>query len=388
MEVDMANGRILLNTGQAQGIRNGARFAVYPPASTEFNSTEKRLALVEVQERGAVNSWAKSITNYDRGVIEKGAQAVLIDPVDIRLKRMIRLVYQDTITIPPTINNTQKESLDQIRNIMIQEGKGFLELASEDKDKADFQIAVNEKREYEIWDPAGIPIPNLNPPLKIDEDKSASRIIQRLVHLTKYSNIQQLENLDADSPLSRGLVVELFGTSQDYDPGETPTDMQPLASEGNTKIVNIGKKMVLRIRNALPKESRQVLNLTILDLRPDWSVKQIYPSSPGANFIPIDPGKEQPFPLQADLPPSYKEGKDIIKVFATLDQTNFRWLELPSLDETLVQRELTRGFSPKNPLEELMAAITNDRTVTRDLNPSAAPSKEWTTAQIEVHIIR
>jgi hypothetical protein len=246
-----------------------------------------------------------------------------------------------------------------------------------------------KKGEYEVWDPAGIPIPNLNPPLKIDENKSASRVIQRLVHLTKYSNIQQLENLDADSPLSRGLVVELFGTSQDYDPGDRPTeDMQSLASEGNAKIASIGKKMILQIRNALPKESRQVLNVTILDLQPDWGVKQIYPSSPGANFIPIDPGEEKLFPLQADLPSTYKEGKDIIKVFATLDQTNFRWLELPSLDESLVQRESTRGFSPKNPLEELIAAITKDRAVTRDLNPSAAPSKEWTTAQIEVHIMR
>jgi hypothetical protein len=147
MEVDMTNKRILLNAGQAQGIRNGARFAIYPPASTEFSSIEKRLALVEVQERGAVNSWAKIMTDYNRGPIEKGAQAVLIDPVDVRLKRIVRLVYQDNMTIPSTIkNNIQKKSLDQIKNIIIQEGKDFLELASEDKDKADFQVAVNEKR--------------------------------------------------------------------------------------------------------------------------------------------------------------------------------------------------------------------------------------------------
>lgn len=151
-----------------------------------------------------------------------------------------------------------------------------------------------------------MPIPNLNPPLKIDENKSASRVIQRLVHLTKYSNIQQLENLDADSPLSRALVVELFGISQDYDLAERPTDLQPVESEGDAKIVNVGKKMVLRIKNTLPKESKQVLNLTILDFQPDWGIKQIYPTSPGANFIPIDPGKEEYFPLQADLPSSYK----------------------------------------------------------------------------------
>jgi hypothetical protein len=88
------------------------------------------------------------------------------------------------------------------------------------------------------------------------------------------------------------------------------------------------------------------------------------------------------------LPSTYREGKDIIKVFATLDPTNFRWLELPPLDQPLVQREATRGSSTKNPLEDLMAIITKDKAVTRDLNPSATPSKEWTTAQIEVQIVR
>jgi hypothetical protein len=35
-----------------------------------------------------------------------------------------------------------------------------------------------------------------------------------------------------------------------------------------------------------------------------------------------------------------------------------------------------------------MAAITKDKAVTRDLNPFATLSKEWTTSQIEVRVIR
>jgi hypothetical protein len=61
-------------------------------------------------------------------------------------------------------------------------------------------------------------IPNLNPPLIVDEKQNYSRLIQRLVHLTKYSNVQQLDNLDAASPLSQKLIEELFGISQDYEP--------------------------------------------------------------------------------------------------------------------------------------------------------------------------
>jgi hypothetical protein len=390
MKVVIDNERILLNAGQVHGIRKGARFAVYPLNYTEFNNIEKRLALVEVQQRGATDSWAKIIANYNKGAIEKGAPAVLIDPVDVELKRKVRLVYQSDISIPSNINKTQNKALEQIKADISKEGKGFSELAADDKDKAHFQVAVNKEGQYEIWDPAGMLIPNLSPPLKIDQHNSSSRLIQRLVHLTKYSNIQQIQNHDADSPLSRKLVVELFGISQDYEPGDRLPDLQPIESDGNIKVAKIGQKMILRIRNSMPEESNQVLNVTVLDLQPDWGVQQIYPTSPGAYFIPIDPGKEEYFPLQADLPSSYKEGKDMLKVFATVGQTNFRWLELPILDQPLVQKKGTRGNSPENPLEQLLSFITKEEIPigTRNLNPSAFPSKEWTSAQLEVKISR
>ena len=163
----------------------------------------------------------------------------------------------------------KKEALDKIKNIISEEGNGFLEVAAENADTAHYQVAINEQREYEIWDPAGRVIPNLNPPLRIDEINSASKVIQRLVHLTKYSNIQQLDNLDAASPLSRKLIAELFGVSQDYEPGDNPKDyLQPIDFQGNSKLAKVGQKLVLRIQNMLPKESGQVLNVTVLDLQP------------------------------------------------------------------------------------------------------------------------
>jgi Caspase domain len=379
--------QVLINAGQAHGLRKGTQFAIYPYHFTDFKQVDRRIALVEIVELGSTDSWTKITRNFEKGPIEQGAQAVLIDPVSIHLKRIVRLVYQDDTKISADLRTNQNKALEQIEEKITKEDKGFLELAAENTDKAHYQVAINEKGEYEIWDPAGKAIPNLDPPLKINENDSATKIIHRLVHLTKYSNIQQLDNLDGASPLSRKLVTELIEVSQDYEPGDDPNNyLQPIESQGNSKIVKIGQKLVLRIKNSLPKETKQVLNITVLDLQPDWGITQIYPTS--GYFITIDPGKEEFFSLKADLPTRYKEGKDIIKVFGTIDQTNFRWLELPALDQPLVQRESTRGNSPKNPLEELMSAITKDRPTTRDVNPVATPSKEWTTAQIEVQILR
>jgi hypothetical protein len=147
--------------------------------------------------------------------------------------------------------------------------------------------------------------------------------------------------------------------------------------------------MVLRIKNNLPKDSNQVLNVAILALQSDWAVSQIYPTNPGENFIPIDPDSEEFFPLEAGLPENYKSGKDIIKVFATLDQTSFRSLELPALDQPSTKTKGDRrGNIPSSPLEQLMATITKDKPATRNISPSSTPSREWTTAQIEVNVIR
>jgi hypothetical protein len=58
---------------------------------------------------------------------------------------MVRLVYQNEITIPSTIKKSQKEGLEQIKNIIPIESKGFYiptELAAENKDKAHFQVAI------------------------------------------------------------------------------------------------------------------------------------------------------------------------------------------------------------------------------------------------------
>lgn len=388
MSIDAENNsRILLNAGQAHGIRKGTKFAVYPPGFTNFSQVEKRLAIVEIQERGSTNSWALILTDFKIGTIEQGSQAVLIDPVDIELKRLVRLVHQNEIKITPSINQDQKQALKRL-NEAIQEENCFLELAEEKQDKCHFQVAINERGEYEIWDPAGKPIPNLNPSLMIDDNSSAVKVAKRLVHLTKYSNIQRIENLDPVSPLSKKVQVELFGAPPDFESGDRPTRLESIASDGNIKIAKVGQKLILRIKN----NTNKVLNVTVFDLQPDLGVTQVYPTITEGSFIPIDANREEFFLLDAALPHNYIEGKDFIKVFATIDQTSFRWLELPSLDQPPSPKQVTRGTGtepqPSNPLEQLLATLTNDRPATRSLNASQFPSKEWTSAQIEVQIIR
>jgi predicted phosphodiesterase len=102
----------------------------------------------------------------------------------------------------------------------------------------------------------------------------------------------------------------------------------------------------------------------------------------------VDPGGAIEVPLEFELPKDYKESLETIKVFATVGNTNFDWLQLPSLDNPLVSRGASR--SRGNALENLMADFSADappQNVSRARLSTVAVAK-WTTAQSDVVVRR
>jgi hypothetical protein len=375
LRVEPADRLLLLGAGQAHNLRTGAQFAIYPRGATDLTALQDRLAVVEIERLGSTESWARIPAQAGARPIDQGDQAVLLGAGSVKLVRKVALVKRDDL--PPAVD--QDRALHAVEQAFA--GNGWVEIAAEGE-PADYQVAVNAEGEYEIRNQAGAPISNLRPALEIDEPGAAAAIVRRLVHLSKYQATKQLSNHDPMSPLARKLVVELIGKQTDYDPVDAP---QPQAFDdpGHTPILATGEWTFLRIRN----ESSQVLNITVLDLQPDWGVQQVYPMGPADYFLPLDPGQEQILPLQASLPAHEREGTDTIKVFATTRTTNFRWLELPALDRPLERSAAVRRGVPANPLEQLLAAVTADRPPTRNLVPAAYPSREWVTSQVEVHIV-
>ncbi len=386
VRVDEKKERVLLNAGQAQGLRKGAQFAVYPPGAIDYTQVDQRLVLVEIADLGAVDSWAKITTQLRPDPIEQGAQAVLLEPGTTRLQREVRLVRRSEGEVPPNID--QHAALKAVVDALKESATGWVRLA-EDEEPADFQVVVNADKEYEIWDSAGEPLSNLRPALRIDDDTAPALVVRRLVHLTQYRNVRELRNHDTMSPLARKLEVELVGVQVDYDPADPPEPL-PFDDEGHTPTLKVDQWTFLRVRNKMPPgrkdDPSRILNITVLDLQPDWGVQQVYPAGAGS-FEPLDPGQEIVLPLRAGLPEDYQEGTDVLKVFATLGTTNFRWLELPALDQPPKASAATRGL-PSSPLEELLAAVAAEEPTTRHLDPAAYPSKEWVTEHVEVRIER
>ena len=84
----------------------------------------------------------------------------------MNIKKKIRLVLQQN-NKKISIQN-QKEAFNKIRDVLPETGKGYLVLlednnniSDKDNQKPDYQVAINEKGEYEIWDQSGLPIENL-----------------------------------------------------------------------------------------------------------------------------------------------------------------------------------------------------------------------------------
>ena len=383
-------GRILVQAGQVQGLRKGAKFVVYPRETSDLTQVEQRLALAELVELGADSSWAKITKTLRSEPIEQGARAVVLDTGNVNLQRPVRLFQRSDL--PVEIDPLQEPALAKVRQALIDTGSNFARLAGDDEPIA-FQVAINEQGQYEIWDAAGNAMPNLRPSLVINDPSAPAKVAQRLIHLAKYRNVQELDNRDPMSPLAGKLVVELLGKmGSDYDPADAPRP-QPFADPRNPTVQD-GEWIFVRVRNMLPRSPDpqrprlNTLNITVLDLAPDWSIQQMYPSDPASDSIPLDgESATQPLPLRVSVPAGYTAITDILKVFATRGPTSFRWLELPALDKPIQPKSQTRGAA-QNPLEELLMAVTEKNLTMRNTSAAAYASHGWAAVQVEVQARR
>jgi hypothetical protein len=403
VEKDAETGEIKqakLGAGHVNGVAKGAEFAIYPRSVTDLKNQENRTAIATLIQRGATESICqlKPIEGKELKV-EDGDQAVLVTP-SINLVRKVSLFNQEeakeeeltefakTNELPfnkllPEIFKQQEKDLEAIKKALPGNSKGWVELAEEKVTEDDFegvayQVAVNNQGEYEICDRGGHPYKNIAP-VKISSPNAAVTVVKRLVHLAKYHATAELDNRDKASPLADKLVLEWLGTSDVY--GGEADEIPPRSQlkkflDPEKPTIKVGEYVFLSIHNT----SLQDLNVTVLDIASDWSIHQMHPAGPGQSFVTIEAGKKEIVPI-----PATSVGEDEVKVFATVDQGNFRWLELPSLDEEITPKGISRSG---NPLDALLATIDEEQPPTRKLGVAASPSREWTTKQISLTVTK
>lgn len=361
LQVNAARDVVQLNAGEVQGIKAGARFAIYPLGSADLSDPAASIAEVEVTDVGDVDCFAKVVKATRTAGLDAGAQAVLQSVTDIPLQRGVLVDIADA-------------ALKQAVETAIQNnGKGFVALAGSDA-PVDFQVAVNAAGEFEIQDAGDQPIPNLRPPVTASA-AGVAQIVARLVHLAKYRNVRELDVPDPSAPQNLQLTLETANG----------------ATEGRAFVLRPGESAKLTIKNvqgpnpADPNDPARVLNITVLGLNADWSIEQAYPAEAG-KFEPLDPGKTIVLPFPATLDDDYTEESTVFKVFATRATTAFRWLELPALDQPSLVAAGLRG-EIDDPLEAMLARFSAPVAAQRKLKfdlPATPAERKWTVAQVEV----
>ncbi|BAZ21216.1 peptidase C14 caspase catalytic subunit p20 [Kalymmatonema gypsitolerans NIES-4073] len=387
VELNAATGetQAVIGAGQATGVGKGAEFAICPRGTIDLTKKESRVAIASIIQRGATESLCKLEPIEGKELkVEQGDQAVLIS-ASVNLVKTVWLDELPPEQLPSQVYANQKAALQAIE-IALKEN-GWVELATkkdEDGDPIDYQVRLNAAGEYVICDRTGVPFKNIQPAIKIGEPNAPARIIKRLVHLAKYHATAELDNTDRDSPLAGKLAVEWLGTSDSYELGDPiPKKSQlKLFDDSSKPKVKVSEHIFLSIRN----NSSQPLNIAVLNLESNWTIEQIHPKREGELFITLDPGQKEDIPLQPTIEGDGNQVENTVKVFAAVGSTNFRWLELPSLDEQLK----SKGFATRagNPLEALLAAIDDEQPRNRKLTVAASPSREWTTKQVTLTITK
>jgi hypothetical protein len=362
LEIDPAGQRVRVNAGEVHGVTTGTQFAIYPFNTTDFDNTANRLALVEADHVNETDTWAKIIAQSGSSTLEVGAQALLIHSANLHTRRGVALVLDDA---------GRKAAISAA---IATQGQGFITL--DETERIDFQVATDEQGNYAIWDAAGADIPNLRPPLAANDPTAVETLVQRLVHLAKYNNVRDLTAPAGNT--DKKLRVEL-----------TPIHGDPTRDAGGAPIYKPGDKVKLVVTNTqtpgAANDPARILNITILDLAPDWSISQIFPAG-GGFFEPLDPGGTFEFEFEAFLPDGREMGVDTLKVFATQSTTNFRWLQLPALDQPPAREAIQRSASD-DPLEKLLASLAGETLTTRDLRITSGPkTRGWTTAQVDLRV--
>ena len=353
LKVDEARTEVLLNAGVAQGVRRGAQFAIFPLEVTHLNDFDSATARVTVKEEGATESKAMVDEVTEGASIEPGAQAVLVNSASVRLRSYVRLQAVGEGALPAEAQKDLKEAHAAATFA------GFVERVGAE-DPADFIVASNEDGFYEIWDAAGEVIPRIKPPLALADEEAPATMIDRLIHLARYRNVQQLVNNDSRASEAPNVTFEWLDVPRDH----TFAD---------------GDVARLLVRN----DSSYEVEIVVLELAPDWRVEQIYPESSAESYT-FAPEESDTLEFDVHIEGDDDEETSIFKLFATVQGSNFRMLELPSLDAPM-----TRGaYSPTNELEELLSQVVETVPSTRASRLRTSAGRDWMAVQVELRVRR
>ncbi|XYI03818.1 caspase family protein [Sorangium sp. So ce1128] len=372
IDIDAPNRRVKLRAGHATGTAMGSKFGIYRAGTINFTEVDKRVGAATVTEVMATQSWAALDEGTNIDAVELGAPARLEDVGSVTLQRAVNLVRRDDP--PPGID--QDRALAAVRAAIEARGRGFLEVHG--SGTSDYQVAINDGGQYEIWDPSGTPMLNVGA-VDVGAEKAAEQVVDRLIHILRYNTIRELDN--ASSELKDAFRVELRAPPPEWSPGHRIEGGTVIEPSGDAYVVKPDTHVFVHVMNG----SARKLNIAAIDLGDDWSIAPIEPPGPSfGSYTPVDARKDVWFALRTSLSGGRASALDVIKIFATTDDADFWWLLHPPIDRPITRSTTTRGTAVRDALFRLREALDADQNPARSAHVESRPGSDWTVRQIRI----
>jgi hypothetical protein len=385
LEVDPVGQRVRVGTGLATMVEPGVELGIFRPDTLDFSLENALVACATVTTALATECWAALDPSGEASEIELGAPAVVLKIV---LQRKVALFRRPAADLPPTVAAHQEVALSALAQALAVSGRGFVVEATNGT-MPDYHVVLNERGEYEVWDPRGDEIPRITPALRPDPSDPtrtsaiAAQVVDRLLRLCRYQTV-----LDLRSPVSeldRTVEIELLGGPlgwTEWEPIPKAQQLSLLVSDTDTYRVKHQQAVFIRVTN----HGSQAVNVGAVDLSPDWAIGLLIPTKEtGAASEVVGAGETRVFPIIVFVPPGFESTLDVIKVFAAVGNAPFPCLEQPALDQPFGVRG-ARRWAGSGALARLFDAFDADTNRTRAVRPAMSRDLAWTVATFRLQV--
>lgn len=376
----------IVEGGLPHGLSVGAELAVYPPETRRVADAGPPLAALIVVHAGSIESRCRiepagtalpagaraAITQYSYGA-QRSRVALAVE--DAALARSIAERIADANKGPDLSRIVEVVAIDASPDLHVVQKAGKLVLQ----------------------DPSGSPLVAPFAESKVED------LVQDLAHIARYRNGVRLRNLDPASAMGGKVTLEVLRLKRDAGGnfvaganGLWETEPLPLGDDGAPVLTAVPEPEDVNapldaradcVAFKISNEHSQPLHAAILNYAPDWSVNLVYPFTTGAQeAIPpqgrhiegIKPGEEIPVVLTKGMP----EGREIWKLIATLQATDFAVLEQKALKSPHESRAADTKGGESSPLQDLLDQAANGSTRATPRR-RVQPTDDWTTVEVE-----
>jgi hypothetical protein len=387
ISVDLQKGFVELDHGYLHGVHKGAEYGLY---ETE-PSPVTRVRVIQALGIRSKAAFTNSLDAVNKG-IAPGARAVLTKQAPERQARVQLIGLQSGAA-----RNLTTSWMQGYHREVTYKGQGpiFWRLVDskdgeEDPISPDFTLGITSNGHYELKDSAQQVVPHL-PHISWKQTDSVAHFARVINHVSHYQMVRRL-GADQVSTVKVPFTFKLIGKSTNPPLVRTPEDLhhdltfpsglQQLSSNNAIYTVKNGDTISVVFQN----NGNSELYIALLDLKPLWGIRKIYPSGVGWSEC-VGPGQMRNLPIRMSVPDTLihigcTEITETLKLIVTLQHTPLSSLELPDIEDSD-----SRGIHPvvlTTALDHLLEKLAAGSRTARLKGPSPG---SWETSEIRIRTI-